>query len=119
MGKIEYLLVLTACVLITLPLELMGARVYRRPGRLARAILPVAVLFLIWDAIAIGAGVWSYNPAFVSGIRAPFDIPLEEILFFVVIPVCGILTYEFVERTLLLIGLWRGKTRPSQQRARR
>lgn len=99
MGRAEYLLVLGVCVLVTLPLELAGARVYRRPGRLARAVLPVAVVFLGWDALAIAAGVWNFDPAFVTGLRAPFGIPLEEVLFFAVIPVCGVLTYEAVGLT--------------------
>jgi lycopene cyclase domain-containing protein len=98
-GRAEYLLVLGVCVLVTLPLELAGARVYRRPGRLARAVLPVAVVFLGWDALAIAAGVWDFDPAFVTGLRAPFGIPLEEVLFFAVIPVCGVLTYEAVGLT--------------------
>jgi lycopene cyclase domain-containing protein len=98
-GRAEYLLVLGACVLVTLPLELAGARVYRRPRRLARAVLPVAVVFLGWDALAVAAGVWDFDPAFVSGLRAPFGIPLEEVLFFVVVPICGVLTYEAVGLT--------------------
>ncbi|HET6291556.1 MAG TPA: lycopene cyclase domain-containing protein [Amycolatopsis sp.] len=100
MGKFEYLVVLAVCVLVTLPLEIAGARVYRQPKRLARALLPVAVVFLVWDALAIAGEVWSYAPEFVTGVRAPFSLPLEEILFFVVIPICGVLTYEAVQLTL-------------------
>lgn len=96
MGKLEYLAVLGVCVLVTLPLELAGARVYRRPGRLVRAILPVALVFLVWDGIAIACGVWDYATDSLTGILVPFGIPLEEVLFFVVIPICGILTYETV-----------------------
>ncbi len=99
MGKAEYLVVLASCVLVTLPLELVGARVYRQPRRLARAVLPVALVFLAWDALAIAGGVWDYAPGRVTGIRAPFAVPLEEILFFVVIPICGLLTYEAVQLT--------------------
>jgi lycopene cyclase domain-containing protein len=98
-GRAEYLIVLGVCVLVTLPIELAGARVYRRPGRLVRAVLPVAAVFLVWDALAIAAGVWHFDPAFVTGLRAPFGIPLEEVLFFAVIPVCGVLTYEGVGLT--------------------
>ncbi|WP_409494573.1 lycopene cyclase domain-containing protein [Amycolatopsis sp. cmx-11-12] len=96
MGKAEYLIVLGACVLITLPLEFAGARVYRSPRLLARAVLPAALVFLVWDALAIAAEVWDYAPDRVTGIRFPFGIPLEEVLFFVVIPICGVLTYEAV-----------------------
>jgi lycopene cyclase domain-containing protein len=104
MGKVEYLLVLGACLVVTLPLELIGARVYRRPRRLARAVLPVAAVFLVWDAIAIAAGVWDFDPAFVTGVRAPLGIPLEEVLFFVVVPICGLLTYEAVQSLGRLAG---------------
>lgn len=100
MGSFTYLAVLGACLLITLPLELLGARVYRRPLRLARALLPPLVVFLTWDAVAIAFGVWSYNPAFVTGIELPANIPLEELLFFLVIPLCALLTYETVETLL-------------------
>ncbi|MDQ7808850.1 lycopene cyclase domain-containing protein [Amycolatopsis sp. A133] len=113
MGQAEYLVVLAACVLVTLPLEIAGARVYRQPRRLARAVLPVALVFLVWDALAIAGGVWDYAPEHVTGIRAPFGVPLEEILFFVVIPVCGVLTYEIVQLTLAVLG------RRSRQEARR
>jgi lycopene cyclase domain-containing protein len=98
-GKLEYLLVLGACVVVTLPLELAGARVYRRPRLLARAVLPIAAVFLAWDALAIAAGVWDFDPAFVTGLRAPLGVPLEEVLFFVIVPICGLLTYEGVELT--------------------
>ena len=103
MGRWEYLVVLGACVLVTLPLELAGARVYRRPRRLARAVLPVAAAFLVWDALAIAAGIWDFDPAFVTGLSTPFGIPVEEVLFFVVVPVCGVLTYEAVELTGTLL----------------
>jgi lycopene cyclase domain-containing protein len=103
----QYLLVMAACVAITLPLELIGARVYRRPARWMRALLPVALVFLVWDAIAIAADIWSYNPAYVTGWTLPFDIPVEELVFFVVVPTCGLLTYETVTLMLARIGRYR------------
>lgn len=103
MGKWEYALVLACCVVITLPLEFAGARIYRRPGRTVRAILPVAVLFLVWDVLAIAAGVWGYTPRFLLGVTLPFGLPLEEVLFFVVVPLCGLLTYESVNTVLALV----------------
>jgi lycopene cyclase domain-containing protein len=97
MDHLQYLIVLGACLLITLPLELvLGARVYRQPRRALFAIVPVAVIFLLWDVAAIAAGVWTYNPRYISGITLPFAVPLEEALFFVVIPLCGLLTYGAV-----------------------
>ena len=92
MDHYQYLILMGACLLATLPLEALGARVYRQPVR-----LPVALIFLIWDALAIAGHVWSYNPRYVTGVNLPFRIPVEELVFFLVIPVCGILTYAGVQ----------------------
>ena len=99
MDKWQYLLVLGGCLLITLPLEVFGDGVYRQPLRLLRALTPVLIVFLVWDAVAIIGGVWDYNPRYVSGIDVPF-MPLEELLFFIVIPLCGLLTYSAVSAIL-------------------
>ncbi|HET9563467.1 MAG TPA: lycopene cyclase domain-containing protein [Mycobacterium sp.] len=100
MDRWQYLMVLGACLLITAPLELFGSGVYRQSRRAAAAVLPVAAVFLIWDAIAVAAHVWSYNPRYILGVIAPGDVPLEEVLFFVVIPLCGLLTYSAVDSLL-------------------
>lgn len=97
MDSWQYLFVLAACLVLTAPLEWCGARVYRQPARVVRAIVPVAVVFLAWDAVAVAAGVWSFNPRYVTGVELPGQIPVEEVLFFVVIPLCGLLTYGTVE----------------------
>ena len=97
MDHYQYLILMAACLVATLPLEALGARVYRQPSRLARAVLPVALIFLVWDALAIAGHVWSYNPRYVTGMNLPFRIPVEELVFFLVIPVCGILTYAGVQ----------------------
>lgn len=99
MDKWQYLLLLGGCLLTTLPLEFFGDGVYRQPGRLLRAMAPVVAVFLIWDAIAIVLHVWHYNPRYISGINVPF-MPVEEMLFFIVIPLCGLLTYNAVTASL-------------------
>jgi lycopene cyclase domain-containing protein len=100
MDHLQYLFLLGACLAVTLPLELTGSRVYRRPRRLARAVLPPAALFLAWDVLAIAGGVWSYDPRYLVGLRLPFGLPVEEALFFLVIPLCALLSFETVERML-------------------
>lgn len=97
--KASYVLLLLACLLATLPLELhWRAGVYRRPSRWLRALLPVFVVFVAWDVWAIAQGHWRYDPEQVSGVVLPGDLPLEEALFFVVIPTCSLLTFEAVRR---------------------
>jgi lycopene cyclase domain-containing protein len=107
MDHFQYLLLMACCLVVTAPLELLGARVYRQPARLARAVLPVAVVFLAWDAIAIAAGVWTYNPRYLTGLLLPLRIPVEELVFFLVVPVCGILTYGCVQAMLARGRNWR------------
>jgi lycopene cyclase domain-containing protein len=109
MDRWQYLLLLGGCVLITLPLEFFGDGIYRQPMRLLRSLAPVLVAFFVWDAIAIALHVWHYNPKYVSGITVPF-MPLEELLFFVVIPLCGLLTYSAVNAVLGILRGLRGKT---------
>lgn len=101
MDHLQYLMVLGACLAVTLPLELVaGARVYRRPRRTARALLWGAVPFVIADAVASVAHLWSYNSRYVIGWRPAFGLPVEEYLFFAVVPLCALLTFESVEQLL-------------------
>ena len=70
--------------------------VLRRIKRAALSIAPVSLLFLIWDAYAIAQGHWFFNRDRMLGIYGPFDIPLEEFLFFIIVPMAAILTIEGV-----------------------
>jgi lycopene cyclase domain-containing protein len=110
-------MLMAACLVVTVPLELvLGARVYRRLSSLVFAVIPVVVVFSIWDVIGIVRHHWTYNPRFVSGIRLPFSMPLEELVFFVVIPICGLLTYEAVGQVMVRIRAYRSARRPTHRR---
>ena len=76
----------------------LKVNVLRRIGRWARSILPVAILFLIWDAYAIANHHWYFDKKQILGIYIPFHIPLEEVLFFIVVPIAAIMTLEAVRR---------------------
>lgn len=100
MDRYQYLLLMAACLAITLPLELiLRARVYARPKRLALALIPTVVLFSVWDVVGIVRDHWSYHPRFVTGIQIGL-MPLEELVFFIVIPICGLLSYAAVGTVL-------------------
>ena len=87
---------LAACLLGTLPLELvLRTRVYGRPLRLLLTLLPVLVVFVVWDVLAIRRRALDVRPGADDGARVG-DLPLEELAFFVVIPVCAVLTLEAV-----------------------
>lgn len=105
MGQAEYLALMAACLLITLPLELLlGARVWRRPKRLVLTLLPLVAAYVAWDAAMIARGSWTFDPDSVTGVLLPLDVPLEELVFFVVVPICGLLTLEAVGSCLTALG---------------
>lgn len=99
--RFQYLLLMGACLLITLPLEfVLGARVWRSPRRLMIALAPAVVIFVAWDILAIARGHWDYGRDYITGWRLPGNLPVEELVFFIVIPICSLLTYEAVGRVL-------------------
>ena len=99
-GRATYLVLMAACLLVTLPLELvLKAGVYRRPRRWLAALVPVFLVFNLWDWVAIRRGHWTYSPRYTTGIVL-HGLPLEELVFFVVVPTCALLTYQAVVRLL-------------------
>jgi lycopene cyclase domain-containing protein len=72
-------------------------RVLRRPRLLFMAILPVSIVFLAWDAFAIQQEHWTFDSDQILGIIGPLNIPLEEYLFFIIIPIAAVLTLEGVK----------------------
>ncbi|HEY4314111.1 MAG TPA: lycopene cyclase domain-containing protein [Actinomycetes bacterium] len=97
MRHLAYVGVLAFCLLGTLPLELwLGVRVYRRPRRLLLTLLPVLVVFVAWDLYAVHAGHWAFDPAQTLGWVLPGGLPIEEVLFFLVVPICSVLAFEAV-----------------------
>jgi lycopene cyclase domain-containing protein len=94
-----YVGVLAFCVLGTLPLELwLGVRVYRQWKRLLLTLLPVVAVFVVWDLCAISAGHWTFDEVQTTGILLPGELPLDELLFFVVVPTCALLSVEAVRK---------------------
>ena len=99
MRHLGYVGVLAFCVLGTLPLELwLGVRVYRQWKRLLLTLLPVVVVFVVWDLYAISAGHWTFDEEQTTGVVLPGSLPLDELLFFVVVPTCALLSVEAVRK---------------------
>jgi len=96
---LAYVGMLAFCLLGTLPLELwLGVRVYRQWRRLLLTLLPVVAVFLVWDLYAIAAGHWDFDSSQLLGVVLPGGVPLEELLFFLVVPTCALLAFEAVRR---------------------
>jgi len=74
----------------------LKVRVLLRWKRWLKSILPIALLFVLWDAYAISRGHWYFDTKQILGIYGPFHIPLEEYLFFVIVPIAAIMSFEAV-----------------------
>ena len=72
MARFQYLILMGLCVLVTLPLEFVfDARVWRRPRRLAIALVPAFVAFVAWDLWATATGTWDFDPDYTVGVTLP------------------------------------------------
>lgn len=91
-----YVGMLVFCLVGTLPLvPALGLQVLRQPRRLILTILAAGTPFMVWDLHATDVGHWSFDEAQTLPWRVA-GLPLEEIAFFVVIPLVAVLTYEAV-----------------------
>jgi lycopene cyclase domain-containing protein len=98
---LTYLGVLAGCLAAAGWLEpVLRVGVLRRWRRLALTVLPVAAIFTAWDLAAVSAGHWTFDPSQILGVRLPGGLPVEEVLFFLVVPVCAVLGFEAVRSVL-------------------
>ena len=101
MKQFTYLILMALCLLLTLPLEfVLRARVYRRPFALFVSVLLTALVFSGFDLLSIIWGWWHYSRHYTTGVDLFGRLPIEEVVFFVVIPICSLLTLEAVRSML-------------------
>ena len=101
MRHLAYVAVLAGCLAGALWLEpFLRVNVVRRWRRLLLTVVPVATVFVLWDLGAIAAGHWHFDPGQITGIFLGGGLPLDEVLFFLVVPVCAILGFEAVRAVL-------------------
>ena len=59
--------------------------------------LIVSIPFIIWDIIFTSNGVWGFNEKHIAGLYI-FNLPIEEVLFFIIIPYCCVFTYFLFDK---------------------
>lgn len=97
MQQLTYVAMIVFVVIATLPLEvLLRTRVYARLRRLGLVVLCVGVPFVAWDVAATRAGHWRFDLTQTLGVELPGGLPLEEWLFFLVVPLASVMTLEAV-----------------------
>ena len=97
MGHWSYLAVMAFIFLGAAWLEIgLRTRVLRRWRRLLLTVLPVVAVFALWDLYAIASGHWWFDEDLITGITLPGDLPVDEVVFFILVPLAAILTLEAV-----------------------
>jgi len=91
LGVLAFVLVGTAWLEV-----LLRTRVYARWRRLLPPLAPVRGVFSFWAPYAIASGHWTFDPERTTGVLFPGGLPLDEVLFFVVVPIASLLTLEAV-----------------------
>lgn len=91
-----YLLILLASVAGPLALSFdRKVAFYKKWKFLPLPILVPALLYIAWDIYFTTRGVWSFNPEYITGIYL-YNLPLEEVLFFLIVPYCCLFIYECI-----------------------
>tara|TARA_Y100000589_G_scaffold317298_1_gene343089 strand:- start:21771 stop:22544 length:774 start_codon:yes stop_codon:yes gene_type:complete len=57
-----------------------------------KSVFPVAVIFIAWDVFFTYKKIWWFNQEYITGVKL-FNLPVEEILFFFVIPYACVFTF--------------------------
>ncbi len=68
---------------------------YKKWSALFPAIFFTGIFFVLWDMIFTQMNVWNFNPTYLLGIYVG-NLPLEEVLFFLVVPFSCIFVYEVI-----------------------
>lgn len=92
--KYLYLLVLLFSVIVPFASSFHSKLNFRHQFKAAfLSIATVAVPFVLWDIYFTSVMVWGFNPHYLLGISI-YNLPLEEVLFFICIPFCCLFTYH-------------------------
>lgn len=92
-----YLIILMASLAAPLALSFdRNVQYYKNLKYIFPAILLTAAIFWVWDIRFTAAQVWSFNPAYTLG-KNFYGMPVEEWLFFIVIPYSCVFIYEVVK----------------------
>ncbi len=83
------------CLLGTLFLEFrFDARIWRRPKELVLSLIVPFGVFNFVNEVAVWRRLWWYSRLYTTGIMLPRRYPIEEVCFFIAIPICALLTFE-------------------------
>jgi len=93
-----YLYVLIASIIIPLLFTVFYLDLIKHWRNFFISTSIIALIFLIWDALFTRAGIWGFNDEYCLGLKI-LEMPIEEWLFFFVIPFCSLFTHFALKHT--------------------
>lgn len=98
MGNPTYLIILSLMLVGTVFLHRsQHLKLYRN---LQHCLVYIAVIFiceLVWDHYSVSQHIWSFPTGKTIGLRLGV-LPIEEYLFFLIVPYFGVTVYKFLEK---------------------
>jgi lycopene cyclase domain-containing protein len=92
-----YLILLIVSIVVPFAQSFQKKKQYNKKIKyIIPAILVSAAFFLIWDIYFTKAKIWNFNFEFTLGEKL-LGLPLEEWLFFLIVPYCCVFIYEIVK----------------------
>ena len=107
MTHLAYLAVIAFVAICAVGVNLgFGLRIGKRWRELLLTELFIVIIYLSWDTWAIAHKNWFFDTRQIVNIDILPKVPLEELLFFIVVPLTIILSYQ----ALLKLTGWEKKT---------
>ena len=92
-----YLLILGLSILGPLALSFdKKVAFYTKWRPLLGAVWLPALFYIVWDTWFTHMGIWSFNEHYIIQETVLYNLPLEEVLFFFVVPFCCVFIYECI-----------------------
>lgn len=92
-----YLILLVGSIAVPLFLSFdKKVHYYKNLKYIGPAILVTAFIFWVWDIRFVEAQIWSFNTEYTIGPELK-GMPIEEWLFFIVVPYCCLFIYEVLK----------------------
>jgi lycopene beta-cyclase len=98
MGNPIYLLILTSILVISIVVHrYYGIRLFKNRGHMTLYFVIVFVAGLTWDYFSVWQQIWVFPYRRTIGINIGI-LPIEEYLFFLIVPYFGVTVYKLLEK---------------------
>jgi lycopene cyclase domain-containing protein len=109
-NRFEYLIVLLLSLSVPFLLTFHPKAFVRMDLKKILTVLPiVAIPWLVWDVWATSRGHWAFNDNYILGFKI-INLPIEEILFFLVIPYSSIFLWTVIRDFVSWKDFWQKLT---------